>query len=153
MIGSRNQAAPLCRQGPPATRPIIDGSLLLAARSSSRPRVNSAASSELRMRARTKYRHRTAVGVVCGVGDELVVEGNARGRGEGIAVVRLDYSFEPGIGQLVVADKDTQTSVVQKLLVDAGDAIDRGGNAESVIRSPPLCQRTRPLPIRCGRCR
>ena len=105
------------------------------------------------MEAATKDGNRSAISIVCGVGDELVVEGNARGRGEGIAVVRLDYSFEPGIGQLVVADKDTQTSVVQKLLVDAGDAIDRGGNAESVIRSPPLCQRTRPLPIRCGRCR
>jgi hypothetical protein len=94
-------------------------------------------SSELRVHTCTKDRDRTAVPVVSGVGDELVIEGKARGRGKGIAVVRLDYSFEPGIGQLVIADKDSQAAGVEKLLVDAGDAVDRGGNAESVIRPPP----------------
>src|ERR1700738_1055131 len=89
------------------------------------------------MHASTKYGDRTTVPVVSGVCDELVIEGKARKRREGIAVVCLDYALEPGIGQLVVADKDSQASGVEKLLVDAGDAVDRGGNAESVIRPPP----------------
>ena len=89
------------------------------------------------MHASTKYGDRTTVPVVSGVCDELVIEGKARKRREGIAVVCLDYALEPGIGQLVVADKDSQASGVEKLLVDAGDAVDRGGNAESVMGPPP----------------
>ena len=46
-------------------------------------------------------------------------------------------SFEPGMGQLVVADEDSQASGVEKLLVDAGNAVDRGSNAERVIWPPP----------------
>jgi hypothetical protein len=89
--------------------------------------------SELRVLAPAKYRDRTAVGVVTGLGGELVVEGEARGGGPDIAVVGLDYSFEAGIGELVIADKNSETSGVQKLLVDARDVLDGGGNADGVI--------------------
>jgi hypothetical protein len=89
------------------------------------------------MQAHAKYRHRTTIGVVSRVGNELVVECNARGGGESVAVVRLNDAFEPGIGQLAVADYDSQTSVVEKLLVNAGDAVDRSANADVVILPPP----------------
>src|SRR6202048_131662 len=95
------------------------------------------ASSELRVQAHPKYRRRTAIGVVSRVGDELVVERHARGRRERVAVVCLNDPFEPGIGQVAVADEDSQASVVEKLLMDAGDTVDRSGNSDVVILPPP----------------
>ena len=95
------------------------------------------ASSELRVHAHSKYRHRTAVSVVSRVGDELVVECNASGGGKSVAVVCLYDPFCPRIGQLAVADQDSQTSKVEKLLLDAGDAVDRSGNADVVTLPPP----------------
>jgi len=89
------------------------------------------------VQAHPKYRHWTTIGVVSRVGDELVVECNACGGGKSVAVVCLDDPFEPGIGQLAVADQDSQTSKVEKLLLDAGDAVDRSGNADVVTLPPP----------------
>src|ERR1700724_296184 len=93
--------------------------------------------SEPCVQAHSDHRNWSAVAIVCGIGNVLIIKGHPPG-GKGQAVIGFQNLLLARIGQLAVADKDSQTSGVKKLLVDSGDAIDRRGNADSVIRSPPL---------------
>src|SRR5919204_4839127 len=82
--------------------------------------------------------HRTAVGVVGGVGDELVIEGDAHVGGKRVAVISFEDLLEPGIRQLSVADEDAQAAGVQKRLVNAADAVDNTGDTDGIVRPAPV---------------
>ena len=68
--------------------------------------------------------HWPAVGVVARVADVLIVEGDFRRWGDGVAVVRLDDLFEIGMRPLPVADHNAQASGVEIGGVDAGYAVE-----------------------------
>jgi hypothetical protein len=61
---------------------------------------------ELPMKTPCKYVHWPTVGVVSGVGDELIVEADFRRGGNRVAVISLDDLLEPRMRQLSVADDD-----------------------------------------------
>ena len=93
---------------------------------------------KLRVKPPGENIHRPAVSVVGRIDDKLIIDGHARRGSQGIAVIGFDDLLEPRMRQLPVADKDTQSSVVQKRLVHAGNAVDDAGKADRVIRSTPL---------------
>ena len=61
---------------------------------------------KLGMEPAGKSIYRAAVGVVTGIGDELIVERDFRRVRDGIAVISLDDLFETVIRQCAVADQD-----------------------------------------------
>jgi hypothetical protein len=65
------------------------------------------------MKSPGKNVHRPAVGVVSGVGDELIVEADFRGGGNSVAVIGLDDLLQPGMWQLAVADDNPQAAGVE----------------------------------------
>src|ERR1700733_9198776 len=80
---------------------------------------------------------RAAVGVVAGIGDELIIEGEL-GRGiQRIAVIGLENLFQTIIRQLSVADQDAESTGIEEGDVGAGDAVDDAGNADGVVRPAP----------------
>ena len=93
---------------------------------------------ELGMEASGERIHRTAVPVVGGVGDELVVEADARVRRKRVAVISLEDFFEPGIRQLPIADEDAQAAGVEKRLVNAADAVDDTRDTNGIVRPAPV---------------
>src|SRR5262249_17776733 len=82
--------------------------------------------------------HRTAVPVVGGVRDELVVEADAHLGCKRVAVISLEDFLEPGIGQLSVADEDAQAASIEKRLVHAADAVDDTGDSNGIVRPAPV---------------
>jgi hypothetical protein len=75
---------------------------------------------ELGVEASCESIHRATVGVVCGIGDELVVERNLCRVGGGIAVISLDDLFEPVVGQCAVSDQDSQATGSTAVVAAAG---------------------------------
>ena len=74
------------------------------------------------MRAGGKDIGRTAVGVVAGVGDKLIIDGEP-GRGvQREAVIGLENLLQAVIGQLSVADQDAKPAGVGKGDMGTGDA-------------------------------
>src|SRR5262245_23696814 len=82
--------------------------------------------------------HRTAVPVVGGVRDELVVEADAHVGCKRVAVISLEDFFEPGIRQLSVADEDAQAAGVEKRLVNAADTVDDTRDTDGIVRPAPV---------------
>jgi len=82
--------------------------------------------------------HRPAVGVVSGVGDELIVEADFRRGGNRVAVVSLDDLLQPGMRQLAVAHDDAQAAGIEIRYVGVRNAVDDTGNSYRVIRPAPL---------------
>jgi len=89
------------------------------------------------MNSRGENVHRTAVGVVAGIADKLVVQGKSRRRRQRIAVVSLKNFLQTIVGQLPVADENAETSGIQKRDMDAGDAVDDAGDADGIVRPAP----------------
>ena len=65
---------------------------------------------KLGMQPAGKSIYRAAVGVVTGIGDELIVERDFRRIRDGIAVISLDDLFEGVIRQCAVPDQDSQST-------------------------------------------
>src|SRR5207245_1948192 len=65
--------------------------------------------SELRVKSARKDRNGPAVGIVSGIVDELIVEGERRPFVEAVGVVRFEDLFPP-IVELPIADQNTETA-------------------------------------------
>ena len=65
---------------------------------------------ELPMHATSEDVGRAAVGIVAGVGDELVIEGELGRRIQRIAVVGLENLLQAVVRQLSVADQDAESA-------------------------------------------
>src|ERR1700686_55418 len=82
--------------------------------------------------------YRPVVGIVAGVSDELIVEGEVCRGGDSVAVIHLDDLLESGTRQLSVADEDAQASGVEKRLVDTSYVVDDAGDPDRVVGPAPL---------------
>src|SRR5579872_1360692 len=93
--------------------------------------------SKLPVRAGGEDVGRAAVGVVAGIGDELIIEGElGRGR-QRVAVIGLENLLEAIVRQLTVADEDAEPAGVEESDMGRGDAIDNAGNADGVVGPAP----------------
>ncbi len=90
------------------------------------------ARSDLRMDAKAEYRNRSAVAIIGGVFDELIIRGEGEAVAEGGAVIGLDDLFEPWIGQASVADQDAEAAIGQIFPGVLGDVVDHAGEAGRV---------------------
>src|SRR5262249_44267523 len=94
--------------------------------------------SELRVNAPGKHVRRSAVYVVAGIADELIIHRNPRRSGQCIAVISLDDSFNAGIPQLPVSDQNAGPAGIEIGLVYARNCIDDGAIADRVVRPTPI---------------
>jgi hypothetical protein len=81
--------------------------------------------------------HRATVGVVAGIGDELIIEAQLDRRIQRIAVIRLENLLQAVVRQLSVADEDAEPAGVEEGDVGAGDSVDDPGNADGVVGPAP----------------
>ena len=82
--------------------------------------------------------NRSAIRIVGGVVDELIIEGEFCHGGQRIAVIGLDELLQARMRQLPIADKNASPSEIEKLLVDTGNTVDHTGNSNPVVRPAPL---------------
>src|SRR5580704_3406667 len=98
---------------------------------------NEAALSEIGFGAKADDRNRPTVAVIGGIDHELIID-----RGLPVVhrkqIIGLDDLLRAGMRQLSVADQDAQPAIVEKLLVDLGNAVDDGGERKGVVRAAPL---------------
>src|ERR1700733_8162091 len=92
---------------------------------------------ELPVCARSEDIRRAAVGVIAGIGDELIVEGQLDRGIQRVAVIGLENLLQAVIRQLPVADKDAEPASVEESNMRAGDAVDDAGNANGVVGPAP----------------
>src|SRR5208283_5629590 len=81
-------------------------------------------SSECGVKPPGKDINRPAVGVVAGVDDELIVEGDFRRGGQSVAVIGFDDLLGTGMREHSVTDEDAEASRIEKRLVFGGNSID-----------------------------
>src|ERR1700728_112670 len=93
---------------------------------------------ELGVKPSGKNVGRSAVRVVGGIGDELIVDADFRRGRDGVAVVGLDDLLQAGVRKYAVADEDAEAAGVEERLVDAGNAVDDAGDPDRVVRPAPL---------------
>src|ERR1700682_4104056 len=93
-------------------------------------------SSKLRMSTRREDRNGPAVGVVGGIGDELIIERQRTPLVDLICIVRLeDFLF--AVVQLAITDQQTYATGSEEIAMRAGETVDRPSNSDCVIRPPP----------------
>ena len=92
---------------------------------------------ELGVQPRRDDRDRTAVAVVSGIDDELIIEGDAP-EGHRETVIGLKDLLGAWMQKLAVADQDAETSVIEKRLVVLRSLVDDAGNPPSIVGSSPL---------------
>src|ERR1700681_4682370 len=93
-------------------------------------------SSKLSVRPCREYRDRSPVGVVGGIGDELVVEGQRAPFVEVIGIIGLEY-FLFAVVQLAITDQQADATRSEEVTMRAGETVDRSSNSDCVIRPPP----------------
>src|ERR1700683_2549309 len=93
--------------------------------------------SERRVPAPGENVYWTAIGVVAGIGDELIVERNLHGRRDRIAVIRLQNLLDAIIGQRAVADEDAQAPRGEISFMGRIKPVDDAGNADRIVRPVP----------------
>src|ERR1700732_477241 len=91
--------------------------------------------SVLRVHPQTEHGDGAAVAIVGGVDDELIVQCDPRSQHRK-TVVSLEDPFGTGIGQLSVANQNSEASGIEERLVHFGDAVDDSGNTERVVGAP-----------------
>ena len=94
--------------------------------------------SELRVKPAGKNRDWTTIGVVSGIGDELIVESQRRPFVEAIGVVGFDDFLSP-IVELAVADQNAEAAGGEIGAGLAREAFDDAGDADLVVRPSPRC--------------
>ena len=72
--------------------------------------------SELSVQSRGEDGDRAAIPIVCGIDDELVVEGHATERHRE-TIVSLEYLLGTRMRKLSIPDKNTETAIVEKRFV------------------------------------
>src|SRR5215469_10756942 len=93
---------------------------------------------------------RTAIGIVAGIADELIVEAQFRRRRQRIAVIGFDDLLQAGMRQLSVANEDAQASSIEKRLMDAGNPVEDASNPNSIVGPAPLLARNRNAKLECA---
>src|SRR5580704_7747660 len=116
-----------CARTRPAIEAIIGEICCAAARKS-----------ELHMQAQGPYGHGSAIAVVGGVPDILVVGGQLRPRKQSDAVVSLDHLFRTGVRELAVAHQDAEAAEIQILLALRGDAVVQEYDPEGIAGPIPV---------------
>src|SRR5580692_6378364 len=94
--------------------------------------------SELHMQAQGPYGHGSAIAVVGGIPDILVVGGQLRPRKQSDAVVSLDHLFRTGVRELAVALQDAEAAEIQILLALRGDAVVQEYDPEGIAGPIPM---------------
>src|SRR6185312_11068582 len=83
-------------------------------------------------------RNRSAVAVVSGVNDELIVEHDPPGVNWKL-VIGLDYLLQSRVWQLTITNENAQPSLIEKFGMDGGNCVRDGGKSNCIVRpSPPL---------------
>ena len=85
------------------------------------------------MRARREGIRRTAVGVVAGIGDELIVEGELGPVIQCDAVIGFENLLSAVVRQLTVAKQDAEPAGVEESNVGVRDAVDDAGDFNRVV--------------------
>src|ERR1700716_1150852 len=88
------------------------------------------------MRACREYRGRPPIGVVGGIGDELIVERQRAPFVEVIGIVCLE-DFLWAVVQLAITDQQTDTTRSEEVTVCVREPVDPPPNSDCVIRPPP----------------
>src|ERR1700722_14570783 len=83
-----------------------------------------------------EYRHWSPVGVVSGIGDELIIERQRAPFVEVIGIVCLE-DFLWAVVQLAITDQQTDTTRSEEVTVRVREPVDRPSNSDCVIRPPP----------------
>src|SRR5262245_4490599 len=89
------------------------------------------------MKAKPKHGHRSAVAIVGGVDDELIVERQPYAAAHRKAVVRLEQTLRGRARELAVPDQDSETTGIEKSLRIARDAIEKQRSPDMIVRSFP----------------
>src|ERR1700722_18778013 len=83
-----------------------------------------------------EYRHWSPVGVVSGIGDELIIERQRAPFVEVIGIVCLeDFLF--AVVQLAITDQQADATRGEEVAMRARETVDRPSNSDCVIRPPP----------------
>ena len=90
------------------------------------------------MQAAGKNVYWPPVGIVAGIGDELIIDGNPRRSGQRVTVIGFDNAFDAGMRQLPITDQDAGAAGVEIGLMYAGNAVDDAADADGVVRPAPL---------------
>src|SRR5215210_5553878 len=90
------------------------------------------------MKAARKHRNRPAVGIVSGIGDELVVEGKRHRFVEAVRIVGLEDFFSPVI-ELSVANENTETARREISARLRGETFDDPRDTDFIVRPSPCC--------------
>src|ERR1700680_3082800 len=88
------------------------------------------------MRARREYRGRSTVGVVGGIGDELIVE---RQRAPFVEVIGIECleDFLFAVVQLAITDQQADATRSEEVTMRAGETVDRPSNSDCGLLPPP----------------
>ena len=89
------------------------------------------------MQAGSKDIRRSAVGVVTGIVDELIIEGEPGRGSQRVAVIGLENLLGAVVGQLPVANQDAEPAGVEERDMRVADAVDDAGDADRVVRPSP----------------
>src|SRR5260370_41971451 len=89
------------------------------------------------MQAARENRDRATVGIVGGVGDQLIIGRQREVPVDRIGVIRLEDAFVAVI-KLAVADQETEAARGQEIAVRARKSIDGAANANRVARASPI---------------
>src|ERR1700730_16896665 len=92
---------------------------------------------KLRMSARREDRNRPAVGVVGGIGDELIIESQRTPLVDLICIKCLE-NFLFAVVQLTISDQQANTAGREEVAMRAGETVDHSSNSDCVIRPPPV---------------
>ena len=90
------------------------------------------------MQTRAEHGNRSAILIVAGVDNELIVGGHMRRGRDCIIVIGLDDLFRSRMRQHAVADQYAEPAGIKECFVLFGNAVDDAGDAERVVRPAPL---------------
>src|ERR1700730_13671002 len=91
---------------------------------------------KLSMSARREDRNRPAVGVVGGIGDELIIESQRTPLVDLICIECLE-NFLFAVVQLAITDQQTDATGCEEVAVGVGKTVDDASKTDGVIRSTP----------------